>query len=98
MRNRHVWRIAALVLGILACLGFALGACMAKRSRVASPQPGSGTTTGHTAPASIRADEKSGRVDGGADSVQRKPRPKPKRAAPKSNKGMLRQMHLEGGE
>jgi hypothetical protein len=98
MRTRSIWRIAAMVAGILACGGLALGACMAKR---AEHKGGASTGVGQSVrrePVRPPLGEKPPGADAGTEIRRPAPRPNGMEVRTKSNKGMVGQMRLEGGE
>ncbi len=103
MPLRHVTRIFALVAAILLCMALALGACMAKRSGVNDPgsvQVENSPTTG-SSPMKERTGSSKGPADSDGDVKPEPARPEPAKpgmAEPKGSKGMVGQMHLEGGE
>ncbi len=98
MSLRNITRIAALAAAIMLCMALALGACMAKRSRVNNPSSVSNENSPGTTSSSMR--NRSGGSKGPSDTdSETTPKPeKPNPATPKGSKGMVGQMHLEGGE
>jgi hypothetical protein len=109
MAPPNIWRIAALVASIVICMALALGACISKRTEVKEAKSGhTGTPADVNQPYPVtRSDKRSGAsADAGAGATppsgpgprRAEPQPKKPRTSPKGHTGMLRQMHLQGGE
>lgn len=98
MRVREVWRMVALVAGILGCVGLTLGACMAKRAGPKGSTPGNAGNAGPRQRANTPLSEKDPSDDAGAAPRRSPPVRDTDEIRPKSRKGMVGSMRLEGGD
>lgn len=98
MRKLEVWRIAALVACILGCVGLTLGACMAKRAGPTGSTTRSTKSAGKLYRKNEPLKEKGSSADAGAAPKRRAPVPDTDEIRPKSRKGMVGSMRLEGGD